>query len=62
MLSALELLTIFPISFYSPQMVATVDTTKYAIENDLTKKRKRRKKASHRQIKQNGICRIKEKV
>ena len=25
-------------------MVATVDTTKYAIENDLTKKRKRRKK------------------
>jgi len=26
------------ISFYSPQMVATVNTTKYAIENDLTKK------------------------
>jgi len=28
------------ISFYSPQMVATVNTTKYKIENDLTKKRK----------------------
>jgi len=32
------------ISFYSPQMVATVNTTKYTIENDLTKKEKRKKK------------------
>jgi len=30
------------ISFYSPQMVATVNTTKYTIENDLTKKEKRK--------------------
>jgi len=28
------------ISFYSPQMVATVNTTKYTIENDLSKKKK----------------------
>jgi len=28
------------ISFYSPQMVVTVNTTKYTIENDLTKKRR----------------------
>jgi len=28
------------ISFYSPQMVTTVDTTTYTIENDLTKKEK----------------------
>jgi len=27
------------ISFYSPQMVATANTTKYTIENDLTKKK-----------------------
>jgi len=26
------------ISFYSPQMVATVNTTKYTTENDSTKK------------------------
>jgi len=25
------------ISFYSPQMIATVNTTKYTIENDLPK-------------------------
>ena len=31
------------ISFYSPQMVATVNTTKYTIENDLTKKGKKEK-------------------
>jgi len=31
------------ISFYSPQMVATVNTTKYTIENDLTKKEKKKK-------------------
>jgi len=31
------------ISFYSSQMVTTVNTTKYTIENDLTKKRKKRK-------------------
>ena len=31
------------ISFYSPQMVATVNTTKYTIENDLTKKEKKEK-------------------
>jgi len=33
------------ISFYSPQMVTTVNTTKYTIENDLTKKEKRKKQA-----------------
>jgi len=27
------------VSFHSPQMVVTVNTTKYTIENDLTKKR-----------------------
>jgi len=32
------------ISFYSPQMVATVNTTKYTTENDLTKKEKKEKK------------------
>jgi len=31
------------ISFYSPQMVATVNTTKYTIENDLAKKEKKKK-------------------
>jgi len=31
------------ISFYSPQMVATVNTTKYTIENELNKKEKRKK-------------------
>jgi len=31
------------ISFYSPQMVATVNTTKYTIENDLTKKEKKKR-------------------
>jgi len=31
------------ISFYSPQIVATINTTKYIIENDLTKKKKRKK-------------------
>jgi len=36
----------FIISFYSPQMVATVNTTKYTIENDLTKKRKTNKKTN----------------
>jgi len=34
------------ISFYSPQMVATVNTTKYTIENDLTKKEKRKKQTN----------------
>jgi len=36
---------------YSPQMVVTANTTKYTIENDLTKKRKKRKKSkqTHRQ-------------
>jgi len=29
------------ISFYSSQMVVTVNTTKYTIENDLTKKKKK---------------------
>jgi len=29
---------------YSPQMVVTANTTKYTIENDLTKKDKKRKK------------------
>jgi len=31
-------------SFYSPQMAATVNTTKYTIENDLTKKEKKEKR------------------
>jgi len=31
----------FMINFYSPQMVATVNTTKYTIENNLTKKEKK---------------------
>jgi len=31
------------ISFYSPQMVATVNITKYTIENDLTIKEKKKK-------------------
>ena len=35
------------ISFYSPQTVATVNTTKYTIENDLTKKRKKEKKQTN---------------
>jgi len=35
------------ISFYSPQMVATVNTTKYTIENDLTKKEKKEKRNIH---------------
>jgi len=34
------------INFYSPQMVATANTSKYTIENDLTKKRKKRKKTN----------------
>jgi len=34
----------FIISFYSPQMVATVNTTKYTIENDLTKKKEKQTK------------------
>jgi len=36
------------ISFYSPQMVGTVNTTKYTIENDLTRKEKKEKKQTHR--------------
>jgi len=32
------------INFYSPQMVVTANTTKYTIENDLTKKEKKGKK------------------
>jgi len=32
------------ISFYSAQLVVTVNTTKYTIENDLTKKGKNEKK------------------
>jgi len=30
------------ISFYSPQMVVTVNATKYTIENDLTKKEEKK--------------------
>jgi len=41
------------ISFYSPQIVATVDTTKYTIENDLNKKEKKQEK--HTYIQTNGI-------
>jgi len=32
---------------YSPQMVVTASTTKYTIENDLTKKRKKKKTNKH---------------
>jgi len=35
------------INFYSPQMVATVNTTKYTTENDLTKKEKKQEKYKH---------------
>jgi len=39
------------ISFYSKQMVATVNTTKYTTENDLTKKEKKNKnKHTHKQM------------
>jgi len=31
---------------YSPEMVVTANTTKYTIENDLTKKRKKGKKTN----------------
>jgi len=41
----------FMISFYSPQMVVTVNTTKYTIENDLTKKEKKGKKQTYIQTK-----------
>jgi len=45
---------------YSPQMVVTSNTTKYTIENDLTKKEKRRKnKQTHRQ---NGMYLSKKEV
>ena len=37
---------IIMISFYSPQMVATVNTTKYTTENDLTKKKKTNKQTN----------------
>jgi len=37
------------ISFYSPQRVATVNTTKYTIENDLTKKEKNKQTHTHTQ-------------
>jgi len=43
------------ISFYSPQMVATVNITKYTIENDLTikeKKKKNKKKNKHKFVPQ----------
>jgi len=46
------------ISFYSPQMVATVNTTKYTIENDLTikrKKEKKKKKKKQTYIQRNGM-------
>jgi len=35
------------ISFYSPQIVPTVNTTKYTIGNDLTKKEKNEKTYIH---------------
>jgi len=39
------------ISFYSSQMVASVNITKYTIENELTKKRKKTKnKQTHKQM------------
>jgi len=41
------------ISFYSLQIVATVNTAKYTIENDLTKKEKNKKKQTY--IQTNGM-------
>ena len=42
---------IMMIRFYSTQLVATIDTTKYTVENDITKKeRKRKKKQMRRRI------------
>jgi len=35
---------------YSPQMVVTANTTKYTIENDLTKKEKKTNKQTHRHM------------
>jgi len=35
------------ISFYSPQMVVTVNTTKYTIENDLTEKKRKGQKQTY---------------
>jgi len=35
---------------YSPQMVVTTNTTKYTIENDLTKKEKRKQTNKHTDI------------
>jgi len=46
----LHALGLFLIKLYSPQMVVTANTTKYTIENYLTKKRKKRKKQTHRQM------------
>jgi len=40
------------ISFYSPQMVVTVNTTKYAIENDLTKQEEKKGKKNKHTYKQ----------
>ena len=37
---------IMMIRFYSTQLVATIDTTKYTIENDFTKKEKKTKKTN----------------
>jgi len=50
-LTTLVYLSLFAImiSFYSPQMVAAVNTTKYTIENDLTKKEKRKNKHTYKQ-------------
>jgi len=38
-------------TLYSPQMVVAANTTKYTIENDLTKKRKKEKKQTNTQTK-----------
>jgi len=38
------------ISSYSPQTAATVNTTKYTIENDLTKKEKKENKQAYKQM------------
>jgi len=44
------------ISFYSPQIVATVNTTKYTIENDLTKKEKKKKTRKNKHTYKQMAC------
>ena len=41
---------------YSPQMVVTANTTKYTIENDLTKKEKKKKRKTNKQTHRQMAC------